>query len=222
MTDTTPLPLSALIRERTKDAHSSSEGAGFMSSLLRGERSRDDYIALVAQHFFIYAALESSADRMREDPIAARFITNRLTRLPAIEADLEFLLGPDWRDRITALDATARYATRIEKVAETWPGGFVAHHYTRYLGDLSGGFHIGRVIKRQFGFDTNGARFYVFDDVADPSEFKNAYRERLDDAPWAEDERERVIAEVLCAYRFNTEVFEQLAEARSPGGVVVG
>lgn len=203
--------LSSVIRERSKDAHSSSEGASFMSTLLRGERTRDDYISLVAQHYFIYGALESATERMRHDPIAARFISDSLTRLPALESDLEFLLGADWRDRIAPLPATARYVARINQVGSTWVGGFVAHHYTRYLGDLSGGIHIGRVLKRQFGFDTNGIGFYLFGDIADPAEFKNVYRDELDAAPWDETEKQRVIAEVLTAYRFNTEVFEDLA-----------
>jgi heme oxygenase len=71
--------------------------------------------------------------------------------------------------------------------------------------------HIGRVLKRQFGFDTNGIGFYIFGDIADPTEFKNVYREELDAAPWDDAEKERVVAEVLAAYRFNTEVFEDLA-----------
>ncbi|MGO2152230.1 MAG: heme oxygenase (biliverdin-producing) [Microbacterium gubbeenense] len=203
--------LSSVIRERTREAHSSSEGASFMSTLLRGERTRDDYISLVAQHYFIYEALEGATERMRHEPIAARFISDRLARLPALEADLSFLIGDNWRDRIAPLPATARYAARIDQVGATWVGGFVAHHYTRYLGDLSGGIHIGRVLKRQFDFDTNGIGFYLFGDIADPSEFKNVYREELDAVPWDEVEKERVIAEVLTAYRFNTEVFEDLA-----------
>jgi len=185
-----------------------------MSSLLRGERSRDDYISLVAQHYFIYRALEAATDRMRTDPVASRFISDRLTRLPALESDLAFLIGDDWRERIAPLPSTARYVARIEEVGSTWPGGFVAHHYTRYLGDLSGGLHIGRVIKRQFGFETNGIGFYVFGDIADPAAFKDVYRQELDAAPWDEAEKERVIGEVLLAYRFNTEVFEDLAGER--------
>jgi heme oxygenase len=165
----------------------------------------------VAQHYFIYEALESATERMRNDPVAARFISDRLTRLPALEADLAFLLGDEWRERIEMLPATARYVSRINRVGATWVGGYVAHHYTRYLGDLSGGLHIGRVLKRQFGFDTNGIGFYIFGDIADPTEFKNVYREELDAAPWDDAEKERVVAEVLAAYRFNTEVFEDLA-----------
>ena len=211
---TNVVPLSAAIRTRSQAAHSSSESAGFMSSLLRGERTRDDYISLVAQHYFIYAALEAATDRMRNDPVASRFISDKLTRLPALEADLAFLLGDDWHDRVVPLPATARYVARIEQVGSTWAGGFVAHHYTRYLGDLSGGLHIGRVIKRQFGFETNGIGFYVFGDIADPAAFKDVYREQLDAAPWDDAEKERVIDEVLLAYRFNTEVFEELAGDR--------
>ncbi|WP_193307728.1 biliverdin-producing heme oxygenase, partial [Mycobacterium tuberculosis] len=113
----------------------------------------------------------------------------------------------EWRDRIAPLPTTQRYVDRIRQVGATWAGGFVAHHYTRYLGDLSGGIFIGRVMARRFGFETNGIGFYLFDDIADPSAFKDVYREQLDAAPWDEAERERVIDEVLLAYRFNTELF---------------
>ncbi|GAA0488007.1 heme oxygenase (biliverdin-producing) [Microbacterium aurantiacum] len=210
-----PTPFSATLRERSSGAHSTSEQAGFMADLMKGEGTRDDYVALVAQHWFIYDALEAAADRMREDPIAAPFISDKLTRLPALEADLSFLLGPQWRDRITPLPTTQRYVERIAQVGATWPGGFVAHHYTRYLGDLSGGQFIGRLMARRFGFETNGIGFYLFDDIADPKAFKEIYREQLDAAPWDADEQARVIDEVLLAYRFNTELFDDLAAAKA-------
>lgn len=212
---TEPIPFSSALRERSSSAHSGSEGAGFMSDLIKGDGTREDYIALVAQHWFIYEALESAAERMRRDPVASVFISDKLTRLPALEADLEFLVGPDWRERIEALPTTRRYVERINQVGATWAGGFVAHHYTRYLGDLSGGQFIGKLMQRRFGFDTNGIGFYLFADIADPKEFKEFYRDQLDAVPWDDAERERVIDEVLLAYRFNTELFEDLARAKS-------
>lgn len=208
------LPFSAALRERSSGSHSRSEHAGFMADLLKGEGTRGDYISLVAQHYFIYEALESAGERMRRDPIAAVFISDKLTRLPALETDLEFLLGADWREQIVPLPTTQRYVDRIRQVGATWAGGFVAHHYTRYLGDLSGGLFIGKVMARRFGFETNGIGFYLFGDIADPAAFKDVYREQLDSAPWDDAERERVIDEVLLAYRFNTELFEDLERAR--------
>ena len=209
------IPFSQALRERTWTGHSDSEGAGFMTDLMSGKGSRDDYIALVAQHFFIYEAIEAAADRMKNDPVAAAFISPKLTRLPAIEEDLRFLIGEDWREQIEPLPTTARYVRRINEVAATWNGGFIAHHYTRYLGDLSGGQIIRTLMQRQFGFETNGVGFYLFGDIAKPKEFKETYRSQLDAVDWDERERERVIDEVLVAYRFNTELFLDLADAKA-------
>ncbi|MFT3797757.1 heme oxygenase (biliverdin-producing) [Microbacterium sp.] len=212
---TAPIPFSTALRERSQRAHSGSEHAGFMSDLLRGQGTRDDYVALVAQHWFIYEALEAAAALMKNDPVAAPFLSEKLTRLPAIEADLEFLIGPDWRSRIEPLPTTERYVARIREVGRNWPGGFIAHHYTRYLGDLSGGQFIGKVMARQFGFGTNGIGFYLFDEIADPAAFKDVYREQLDAAAWDAAESDRVIDEVLAAYQFNTDLFVDLAAAKA-------
>lgn len=210
------IPFSQALRERTRSGHSSSEGADFMSDLMTGKGSREDYVALVAQHFFIYEALEAATARFAGDPVASRFITPQLTRLPAIEADLEFLIGSGWRDEIAPLPTTRAYVDRINEVtAEGWAGGFVAHHYTRYLGDLSGGQAIRTLMQRQFGFDTNGVGFYFFDQIAKPREFKDTYREQLDAAGWDAAESEHVIDEVMRAYAFNTELFVDLARAKA-------
>ena len=217
--ETDVIPFSRLVRERTARGHSSSESATFMSDLMTGVGSREDYVALVEQHYFIYEALESVQPAMRANPAVAPFLSPALTRLPALESDLAFLLGDDWRARIAPLNITRRYAARILEVAATWPAGYIAHHYTRYLGDLSGGQYIAKVMARRFGFETNGIGFYVFDDIADPRAFKDVYREQLDAAPWDADEQERVIDEVLRAYQFNTDVFVDLAAAKASGSI---
>jgi heme oxygenase len=210
------IPFSQALRERTWSSHGDSEGASFMKDLMSGEGTREDYIALVAQHYFIYEALEAAASTFASDPVASAFISPQLTRMPALEQDLAFLLGPDWRSKITALPTTVRYVERINEIAaEGWAGGFIAHHYTRYMGDLSGGQAIGRLMQRHFGFDTNGVGFYLFDQIASPKQFKDTYREQLDSVAWSDEERERVIDEVVAAYRFNTELFIDLSAAKA-------
>ena len=210
------VPFSQALRERTWSSHSDSEGADFMSDLMTGAGSREDYVALVAQHYFIYEPLEAAATQFASDPVAAPFISPALTRLPALESDLEFLLGGAWREEISSVPATARYAQRIRDVAaEGWAGGFIAHHYTRYLGDLSGGQAISRLMQRHFGFDRAGVEFYDFDQIGDAKQFKETYRDELNAVVWGADERDRVIDEVVAAYRFNTEVFRDLSTAKA-------
>jgi len=213
MTNVTPF--SAVIRRQTRTQHSQAEATGFLTDLLSGAGTAEDYAAMVAQHFFIYRALETAAETMKNDPVAAPFITPQLTRLPAIRADLEFLIGPDWEDQVSPLPATIAYVERIEQVAAVWNGGFVAHHYTRYLGDLSGGQMIKELLQKHYGFDTNGVGFYIFAEVADPTVFKDAYRAQLDKAPRTEAEKERVLAEVVVSYGLNSALFDDLGTARA-------
>jgi heme oxygenase len=202
-------------RARPRAEAGDADADGFITALVTGRGCRDDYVALVAQHYFIYRAIEAATPRMAADPVAARFIDPHLTRLPAIEADLDFLVGPDWRDVVRPLASTAAYVERIEAVASVWVGGFVAHHYTRYLGDLSGGRLLRSLLQRELGFDTNGVGLYLFAEIAEPRRFCSTYREALDRVPWDDDERARVVAEVERAYRLTTDVFAELARGRT-------
>lgn len=210
------LPFCEALRARTA-ARPADAGCDFMTDLLVGRGTRDDYVQLLAQHFFVYEALEAAGERHAGDPVAERFLSPALTRLPAIRSDLAFLLGDDWRERIVPLPTTSEYVRRIADVAGGWVGGFVAHHYTRCLGDLSGGHLIRTVLQRRFGFDTNGVGFFLFAEIADPKGFKATYRQQLDAVDWTEAERERVIDEVLVAYRYCTALFADLAAAKAAG-----
>ncbi|WP_259362904.1 heme oxygenase (biliverdin-producing) [Curtobacterium sp. ME12] len=222
MTDTV-IPFSELLRTRTRRSHSASARGGFLHDLVAGRCTVQDYTALLVQYSYLYNALEQASETMRKDPVARLFVSEQLTRLPAIHADLEFLAGPDWREQARVLPATTRYVERVRNVAARWPGGFIAHHYTRYLGDLSGGQMIGRSLAKQFAFDTNGIGFFIFDQVADPSAFKDTYRAQLDAVPWGDDERERVIQEVVLAYDFNQAMLDGLDTMRAgTAGETVG
>ncbi|MGO3147519.1 MAG: biliverdin-producing heme oxygenase [Leucobacter sp.] len=209
-----PKPFSQVIRESSWGDHSSSEGANFMETIMRGKGTKQDYIDLSAQHYFMYEALEEVAKQLEADPSYADFHPAALTRLAALEADLEFLLGAQWREQIQPVAATSEYAARIRELgAEEWLPGIVAHHYTRYLGDLSGGQMISRRVSKQHGLESEGVAFYDFEALGDLVEFKNAYRGGLDRLGEAlgEADQQRMVAEVRRAYAFNTAVFVDLA-----------
>ena len=154
---------------------------------------------------------------MADHPVAAPFVTNQLTRLPAITADLEYLVGPDWSELCCPTAATTAYVRRLNEVAATSPGGFVAHHYTRCLADLSGGKLIRSAMRRSLDPpDGKGFAFLTFDDVPSSAGVRNAYRLLLDTAGWDEREQRRIIAEVRLAYHLNTEVFADLGSRLPP------
>jgi heme oxygenase len=207
----TTAPFAAALRQATSTSHEDAATSSYMTALVSGDLDLAAYAELTAQHWFMYVELEAAAAIMRDEPVAGTFVFDSLTRIPHLEADLQFLLGDRWRDRIRPTESNERYCNHIRAVASTWPGGFVAHHYTRYLGDLSGGQFVRGAIERVYGLQSgDGVRFYRFDDLGDPTEFKDEYRRRLDAVPWEADEQRRVIDEVIEAYRFNTEVLHDL------------
>jgi heme oxygenase len=211
--DSPSLPFSDAIRAATADAHRLAERTPFLGQLLGGELPLRAYGRLVAQHHAIYAALEAANARVAADPIVGGFVQDDVVRFPALERDVVAVLGSKWRQQPEAalVPATVEYCDRLREVGERWLGGWVGHQYVRYLGDLSGGLFIRRRIEAVFGIDAStGTAFYDFPQVPDPDAWKVAYRRRLDELPWDDQERARVTDEVLAAYRWNTQILEQL------------
>ncbi|MFV2120231.1 heme oxygenase (biliverdin-producing) [Streptomyces sp. Act-28] len=211
---TAATPFSTLIRTASHEAHTEAETSTFMSDLLGGRLGVGAFTRYTEQLWFVYRALEDTADDLADDPVAGPFVRPELFRTRELERDLAHLLGPGWRAEVSPLPATAAYAARIEECARTWPAGYVAHHYTRYLGDLSGGQVIRDRAERQWGFARkgDGVRFYVFDAIVNPAAFKRAYRELLDSVNADDLERQRIVDECGRAFAFNTAVFRELGE----------
>ncbi|MFJ3771040.1 heme oxygenase (biliverdin-producing) [Streptomyces sp. NPDC090075] len=206
---------STLIRTASHEQHVEAETSTFMSDLLGGRLGVAAYARYTEQLWFVYDALESgTAGLLASDPVAGPFVRPELYRLAALERDLAHLRGAGWRTGLTALPATEEYAARVRECAERWPAGYVAHHYTRYLGDLSGGQIIRDRAERTWGFERkgDGVRFYVFEDIANPAAFKRGYRELLDAVDADDLEKQRVVAECKRAFALNTAVFRELGE----------
>lgn len=205
---------STVIRTASHEQHVEAETSTFMSDLLGGRLGVDAYARYTEQLWFVYEALETGAERLTADPVAGAFIQAELFRLPALERDLEYLRGAEWRSGLTATPATQAYAERVRECAELWPAGYIAHHYTRYLGDLSGGQIIRDKAERTWGFSRkgDGVRFYVFEGIGNPAAFKRSYRELLDAVQVDDLEKQRIVAECKRAFALNTGVFRALGE----------
>lgn len=204
-------PLSVLLREGTRPEHEAAEGSTFVEDLLAGRLTTAAYVDLALQLHAVYTALEEVGEQVRRTPAGAGVVFDELRRVPAIEADLAHLAGPGWRERATPLPATAAYAAAI-RAGGADVGAYVAHAYTRYLGDLSGGQVIGRMVQRHYDVADEGVGFYAFPAIPKPKPFKDLYRARVDALDLTEAQRAAVVDEARAAFRHNRALFAALAE----------
>lgn len=138
--DSMPQDLSEALKEATKEVHIQAENAEFMKNFQKGQVSREGFKLVMASLYHIYTALEEEIERNKQNPVyAPLYFPEELHRRAALEQDMAFWYGPHWQEIIPCTPATQHYVKRLHEVGRTHPELLVAHAYTRYLGDLSGG-----------------------------------------------------------------------------------
>lgn len=209
--------LSEQIKKVTKESHVRAENTELMLSFQRGKVSEQQYKLLLCSLYEIYQALEEELDRNSDHPgVAPIYFPAELARLEAIEKDLEYFYGQDWRKKIVVPAATKRYCHRLRQIGKENPEFLVAHAYTRYLGDLSGGQVLGRIAQKSMGLKgSDGLSFFAFPGVSSPNLFKQLYRSRMNSVELTEEERNGVLEEAVRAFEFNIQVFDDLQKMLS-------
>jgi len=205
------LPLSVALRNHTREAHRLAESSPFMRELFAARLPLPVYRVFLCQLYQVYSALEECATLLQAAPSLQPFYLPALFRRAALEQDLQFYYGDEsWR-AFPPLEATRAYVQRIQTVSQDWPPGLIAHHYTRYLGDLSGGQAIKRIVAKMYRLDSDqGLAFYDFPQISDYTAFKNEYRARLDSLPIDLPTAEKLVAEANHAFELNRRVFAAL------------
>jgi heme oxygenase len=96
-------------------------------------------------------------------------------------------------------------------VAQTTPELLVGHHYTRYIGDLSGGQILKNIAQKAMSLgEHDGLRFYEFDAIDDEKAFKAGYRTILDSLPIEQALADRIVEEANQAFHYNMKMFQEL------------
>jgi heme oxygenase (biliverdin-producing, ferredoxin) len=191
---------------RTKALHIEAERTGIIRDLLRGEASRDDYVLLLRNLLPAYQAMEHGLERHRGSTMLMPLACHRLDRAPAIEADLVALCGMRWSHDIPLLPAGRLYANRITEAAKGNGAKLIAHAYTRYLGDLSGGQILQRLLMRSLKLGAAELSFYDFSAFCDLDALKSDYRKALDQAGALTTDRDAVVEEGAIAFSLNIDL----------------
>jgi heme oxygenase len=201
--------LSDALKSGTAQAHEAAESVHFVKNFIRGIIDRELYGLLVAQLFHVYQKLEGALEQYAPEHFAACHFPTELNRCEALQEDVDF-----WHTTSSPpiSVATQDYLDRIDYLAKEEPLLLLAHAYTRYLGDLSGGKILARVAKRALQLEKTdeGLAFYQFDKIPSAKKFKDQYRTCLNELPLNEGQVQALVQEANVAFLLNMRLFEEL------------
>ena len=189
------------------------ENTGFIACFLKGVVEKTSYRKLISDLYFVYQAMEEEIERLvQEDhPVIKPIGFKSLFRRETLENDLKFYFGENWQNEIIISKSAKDYVNRIRLVAKNSPELLVGHHYTRYIGDLSGGQILKKIAKKALNLDgNNGLNFYEFENIDDEKKFKEMYSNTLNQLPINQKIADQIIDEANQAFTYNMKMFKEL------------
>ncbi|XP_061830177.1 heme oxygenase 2 [Nerophis lumbriciformis] len=208
-----PDDLSEMLAAGTKDVHEKAENTQFVKDFLKGRIRKELFKLGAVALYYTYTAMEEEIERNKDHPhFAPLYFPSELHRHEALARDLEHFYGPEWQSLISCSEATQHYVDRIHQVGHEDPVLLVAHAYTRYMGDLSGGQVLKKVAQRALKLPQTGEglEFYQFDAIDSAKAFKQLYRSRMNELELDVVTKKMLVEEAVKAFQFNMEVFEEL------------
>lgn len=201
---------STQLKEVTQVDHNEAENSEFITTLMNGSRTARDYVLLLSQYTYIYNALEVEVRALAADPELAPIFDPRLERSKRIQDDLALLLPlHGFTDIPEALNGTREYVNQIHEAAKD-PARLVAHHYLRYLGDLSGGQIIGRLVERHYAVSQDALSMWRFEGIDKHKPYKDEYRGKLNDYAVTSDRADALLDEAAKGFVLNKALFGDL------------
>ncbi|HEY9864831.1 MAG TPA: heme oxygenase (biliverdin-producing) [Candidatus Obscuribacterales bacterium] len=203
--------LATQLREGTKKSHTMAENVGFIKCFLKGTVEKTSYRKLAGNLYFVYSAMEEEMERHRNHPILSKLYFPELNRKQSLEQDLYFYHGANWKEEVQPSEATKSYVARIREISNSEPELLIAHLYTRYLGDLSGGQILKGIAQNAMNLqDGQGTEFYEFNDIPDEKAFKVNYRQQMDSVDIDQEMATRIVDEANDAFGMNMKMFNEL------------
>jgi heme oxygenase len=203
------------LKTGTKTVHRCAENVRFVRDFLKGSVKKESYIELLRALYHVYRALEAALQDLPKHLRHCDFSV--LERADTLESDLRYFLGTPDGVAVnfgSPSPATQQYVDQIKLQAKEDPLMLLAHAYTRYLGDLSGGQILAKSAAKAYSLPANkGVSFYNFDRIgSSPSElkaFKKAYKSSLDALQLSAKRADELVQEANKAFLMNILLFEE-------------
>lgn len=204
--------LNAALMQGTGEIHREAERRPFMVSLFKGELPKDAYVGYIARLWFVYDALESTIEALKDDPSVGRMYLPELFRRDKIGQDLAFFLGDDWRSQISESAATKTYTERVREIGSTFPAALVAHQWIRYLGYVLGQGILRKLVSGAYGVGEEAMNFYSFPSIDEPKAFLGRYHGLMNSIELTDDDVAIVVAEGNRAFQLQIDITDELAD----------
>ena len=205
--------LAIKLRSGTQHSHAETENIGFMKSFVKGLVDRSCFAKFLSNLYFVYSELELAIENRKNNSCLSVVYFPELKRKTNLEKDLEFYYGLNWKNQIAPSPQAQNYVSRIREVYEKEPELLIGHAYTRYMGDLSGGQMLQKVVQSTLKLEGyQGTSFYNFEQIPDKTAFKNKYRQALDKAPVDDKTAEKIVLEANKSFSFNMKIAKELEQ----------
>ncbi|EKJ88238.1 heme oxygenase (biliverdin-producing) [Leptospira meyeri] len=206
------MSIAMMLREGTADKHQETEKVPYIRAIFRGGLDAQTYTYQLESLHAVYAVMEDLYRQNKDNPILAKLYFPALFREKSLKEDIvsfQKKFGTKLRGSISK--ATQNYIDHIKNTAKTKPELLVAQAYVRYLGDLSGGQSIKKVVAKTFELEGNeGTAFYEFPEIEDLMAFKGIYRQNLDTLPLNDTQKAELLAEANATFDLNKFLFIEL------------
>ena len=199
------IALSDLLRTGSSSAHAIAEKNPLMVALVRGEVRERMYLALLKYLQPIYSSLEASLYIHRKSATFEGLELAAILRSGPLRSDVDFF--EERLDREVELPNGGmcfEYAARLEELARKSPELLIAHVYTRYLGDLSGGQMIKKSVRKALHLTGgDGTQFYDFKEIEHTGLYKRRFRQWMDSLLFTDSVKRAICDETIEAFRLN-------------------
>lgn len=203
--------LATKLQAGTQQSHIAAEQTGFMQTFLKGSINKDSFGKLLGNLYCIYRQIEAELERHQHHLLISRLYFPQLNRKTNLEKDLAFYYGKNWQEFVIPTLAAQAYIYRIREISDIDPVLLLAHAYTHYMGNISGGQSLKKIAQSAMNLlEHQGVAFYEFDNIPDLNAFQEKYRQALNELPVTEETADKIVAEAKNSLKLNVQMLQEL------------